>query len=179
MKHGGMGGLRTPDTRRVPAPLPHAHKRCLRAAGDAQDVFQNGYGSLLDSGTTFSYFPTPAFDGFVAAVTAFAVARGLKSTPGPDASVRGVRGVAAAGCSVAWGVWRARCGRPGGRSRAGFNSPRHLPAAPQVQDVCFEGAPHYRDVEGLAAVFPTMQLQFDGVRRGRWDGTSKVRLGVQ
>lgn len=65
---------------------------CLPAACHKQDVFQNGYGSLLDSGTTFSYLPTPAFNAFVAAVTAYVQARGLKSTSGPDTAVRGGAG---------------------------------------------------------------------------------------
>lgn len=39
---------------------------------------------VLDSGTTFSYFPRKVFDKFAAAVSAHALARGLYPVPGPD-----------------------------------------------------------------------------------------------
>jgi hypothetical protein len=39
---------------------------------------------VLDSGTTFTYVPTPVFKAFAAAVDAYALARGLQRVPGPD-----------------------------------------------------------------------------------------------
>ena len=47
-------------------------------------VFQEGYATVLDSGTTFTYIPTPAFQAFSAAVEAYAVEHGLVRVRGPD-----------------------------------------------------------------------------------------------
>lgn len=50
------------------------------------DVFANtGYGTVLDSGTTFTYLPTSVFTSFVASVEAYALQHGLVRVPGPDA----------------------------------------------------------------------------------------------
>eukprot|EP00887_Chlorella_sp_A99_P005894 scaffold1.g5894.t1 len=81
-------------------------------------LFDQGYGTVLDSGTTFTYIPSAAFRLFAAAVERHAVARGLRRVDGPETE---------------------------------FN------------DVCFGGAPaDHTDVEGLASVFPSMGLAFDG-----------------
>ena len=36
---------------------------------------------------------------------------------------------------------------------------------PQYEDICFGTAPLHTDLEGLSAVFPSMEVQFDQVRR--------------
>ena len=51
---------------------------------DSQETYEEGYGTVLDSGTTFTYLPTEAFRAFRDAVTAFATGKGLKMTKGPD-----------------------------------------------------------------------------------------------
>lgn len=51
----------------------------------AQSLFDQGYGTVLDSGTTFTYMPSPVFKAFAAAVESFALSHGLKRVPGPDA----------------------------------------------------------------------------------------------
>ncbi|PSC67812.1 acid protease [Micractinium conductrix] len=50
----------------------------------SQSLFDQGYGTVLDSGTTFTYMPTPVFQAFANAVETFAVSKGLKRVPGPD-----------------------------------------------------------------------------------------------
>lgn len=52
-----------------------------------QELFQEGYGTVLDSGTTFTYLPTKAFEEFVNHVTAYATERKLKVVDGPDPKV--------------------------------------------------------------------------------------------
>ena len=42
---------------------------------------------MLDSGTTFTYLPSDAFQSFKETVTAFALEHGLKSVKGPDPKV--------------------------------------------------------------------------------------------
>lgn len=49
-----------------------------------QSKFEEGYGTVLDSGTTFTYLPSEAFKAFKDAVASFALSKGLKSTKGPD-----------------------------------------------------------------------------------------------
>lgn len=49
-----------------------------------QKVFEEGYGTVLDSGTTFTYLPSEVFRAFKDAVTTFALSKGLKTTKGPD-----------------------------------------------------------------------------------------------
>ncbi len=58
----------------------------------AQERYEEGYGTVLDSGTTFTYLPSDAFQSFKEAVTAFALEHGLKSVKGPDPKV-GICGV--------------------------------------------------------------------------------------
>ena len=55
-----------------------AFERCV------QETYEEGYGTVLDSGTTFTYLPTEAFKAFRDAVTSFAIGKGLKLTKGPD-----------------------------------------------------------------------------------------------
>ena len=57
----------------------------------AQERYEEGYGTVLDSGTTFTYLPTDAFQSFKEAVTAFALEHGLKSVKGPDPKVSACR----------------------------------------------------------------------------------------
>lgn len=52
-----------------------------------QAVYRQGYGAVLDSGTTFTYLPSPAFSEFLAAVKEHALGRGLQLTEGPDKNV--------------------------------------------------------------------------------------------
>lgn len=49
-----------------------------------QDLYDIGYGTVLDSGTTFTYLPSQAFDQLQTHVTDYALAQGLHSIPGPD-----------------------------------------------------------------------------------------------
>ena len=48
------------------------------------EAFEDGYGTVLDSGTTFTYLPTKAFRAFREAVQTFALSKGLQMTKGPD-----------------------------------------------------------------------------------------------
>lgn len=50
----------------------------------SQSLFDQGYGTVLDSGTTFTYMPTPVFRAFASAVESYALSRKLKRVPGPD-----------------------------------------------------------------------------------------------
>lgn len=50
----------------------------------AKRVFSVGYGTVLDSGTTFTYIPTDAFNVFSEVVSNFAKKKGLSLVPGPD-----------------------------------------------------------------------------------------------
>lgn len=60
----------------------------LSVGGDRLDIpppaFQQGYATVLDSGTTFTYIPTAAFTAFADAVEAYALQRGLQRVRGPD-----------------------------------------------------------------------------------------------
>lgn len=49
-----------------------------------QREYQQGYGTVLDSGTTFMYLPTPAYKQFIAAVDKAAISSGLGRVAGPD-----------------------------------------------------------------------------------------------
>lgn len=49
-----------------------------------QELYSRGYGSVLDSGTTFTYLPTDAFSAFQRAVTDYALSHGLHESRGPD-----------------------------------------------------------------------------------------------
>ena len=49
-----------------------------------QGKYEEGYGTVLDSGTTFTYLPSEAFAAFRDKVSAFATAKGLHSVKGPD-----------------------------------------------------------------------------------------------
>ncbi|KAJ9521793.1 hypothetical protein QJQ45_024661 [Haematococcus lacustris] len=46
--------------------------------------YAQGYGSVLDSGTTFTYFPTRAFNSFAALICKAAQDKGLQTRPGAD-----------------------------------------------------------------------------------------------
>ena len=54
-----------------------------------QAIFAKGYGTVLDSGTTFSYLPTAAFAAFTAKLDAALEGKGLHKGGGPDPSVSG------------------------------------------------------------------------------------------
>lgn len=49
-----------------------------------QGLYNIGYGTVLDSGTTFSYLPSAAFNQLSQHVSDYALAHGLHSTPGSD-----------------------------------------------------------------------------------------------
>ncbi len=53
-----------------------------------QGTYAQGYGAVLDSGTTFTYLPSAAFAPFLAAVKDHALSHGLQMTEGPDKNVR-------------------------------------------------------------------------------------------
>jgi hypothetical protein len=53
-------------------------------AAAASSSLNVGYGTVFDSGTTFLYLPTPAFEAFKAAALKAAEAAGLEPRPGPD-----------------------------------------------------------------------------------------------
>ncbi|KAL4433645.1 hypothetical protein ABPG75_000086 [Micractinium tetrahymenae] len=50
----------------------------------SQSLFDQGYGTVLDSGTTFTYMPTPVFQAFKIAVESYALSHKLRRVPGPD-----------------------------------------------------------------------------------------------
>lgn len=52
-----------------------------------QSLYAVGYGSVVDSGTTFTYIPSAAFQGLVQMVDKAAKAKGLQRTPGSDPQV--------------------------------------------------------------------------------------------
>ena len=52
-----------------------------------QERYEEGYGTVLDSGTTFTYLPSEAFQLFKEAVSAYALEHGLNSVKGPDPKV--------------------------------------------------------------------------------------------
>ncbi|CAK0779405.1 hypothetical protein CVIRNUC_004765 [Coccomyxa viridis] len=73
--------------------VAHPHYYSIRLeslwVGDVElavrpERYEEGYGTVLDSGTTFTYLPTDAFQSFKESVTAFALEHGLKSVKGPD-----------------------------------------------------------------------------------------------
>lgn len=49
-----------------------------------QGLYDIGYGTVLDSGTTFTYLPSQAYDQFHQHVSDFALSHGLQTIPGPD-----------------------------------------------------------------------------------------------
>ena len=49
-----------------------------------QDEWDKGYGTVLDSGTTFTYFTRNVFNLVSATIKHHVLERGLKMTPGPD-----------------------------------------------------------------------------------------------
>ena len=51
-----------------------------------QGLYDIGYGTVLDSGTTFTYLPSQAFDQIHSHVSDYALALGLQTIPGPDAN---------------------------------------------------------------------------------------------
>ncbi|KAK9808761.1 hypothetical protein WJX72_003142 [[Myrmecia] bisecta] len=60
----------------------------LMLGGEMLDIpderFDEGYGTVLDSGTTFTYLPSEVFQQFRDKVNAFALSKGLHVTKGPD-----------------------------------------------------------------------------------------------
>lgn len=52
-----------------------------------QADFSRGYGTVLDSGTTFTYLPTSAYKAFLTALTAAIQPFDLKRATGKDPSV--------------------------------------------------------------------------------------------
>uniref|UniRef100_A0A7S1WZC5 Peptidase A1 domain-containing protein n=1 Tax=Tetraselmis chuii TaxID=63592 RepID=A0A7S1WZC5_9CHLO len=49
-----------------------------------ENEWTKGYGTVLDSGTTFSYIPREAFSALKSAVSKHAALKGLNKVPGPD-----------------------------------------------------------------------------------------------
>ena len=68
--------------------LAHHHcvvvLRVVPVSAHMQGKYEEGYGTVLDSGTTFTYLPSEAFAAFRDKVSAFATAKGLHSVKGPD-----------------------------------------------------------------------------------------------
>lgn len=73
---------------RVTLNVPSCPKCCCARA---QATYEVGYGTVLDSGTTFTYLPSEAFLRFREAVTRYALAHGLHVTKGPDPKARARR----------------------------------------------------------------------------------------
>ena len=71
----------------------------------AQEKYEEGYGTVLDSGTTFTYLPSEAFSAFKEAVSSYALEHGLHSTKGPDPKVR-LQGKPALPVEAAAGLWK-------------------------------------------------------------------------
>ncbi len=71
-----------------------------------QSIFDRGYGVVLDSGTTFTYLPSDAFNAMAKAVGDYAEKRGLQRTPGLDPQVGG-QGRRAGGVEDGpiWNMW--------------------------------------------------------------------------
>lgn len=65
----------------LPMP-PGPHTPC-----HLQAIFAKGYGTVMDSGTTFSYFPTAVFAAFVSSLDTSLEGKGLAKGGGPDPSV--------------------------------------------------------------------------------------------
>ena len=61
-----------------------------------QSTYAKGYGTVLDSGTTFLYLPSAAFSSFSSLVKAAAKAKGLSARDGPDKRVGEGKGNATA-----------------------------------------------------------------------------------
>lgn len=66
----------------------HALIACWHVCSAAQSVYAVGYGAVLDSGTTFTYFPTTAFNSFTDLVSKAVEPKGLVKRPGADPQVR-------------------------------------------------------------------------------------------
>ena len=61
-----------------------------------------GHGTVLDSGTTFTYVPSPAYQHLARMIDGYALAGGLTRTPGLDPQVKlGWLG------RLGWGGWPA------------------------------------------------------------------------
>lgn len=71
----------------LPARRPMHLPACLPACAHPQKLWSQGYGGVLDSGTTFTYFPTAAFNSFVDLVDKAAKAKGLERRQGQDPQV--------------------------------------------------------------------------------------------
>lgn len=63
-----------------------------------QAIFAKGYGTVFDSGTTFSYLPTAVFGAFLRTLEASLAGKGLRRSSGPDAAVRRARAQRARTC---------------------------------------------------------------------------------
>jgi hypothetical protein len=80
-----------------------------------QGEYAQGYGTVLDSGTTFTYLPTAAFKAFLGLLTEALQGKGLHRSSGADPQVRGCKIVK---LSSGWdqqcgGTCSKRCGRAG------------------------------------------------------------------
>lgn len=61
----------------------HRHPE-LHLSTVLQGLFDIGHGTVLDSGTTFTYLPTQAFNQLHIHVSDYALSHGLHTTPGPE-----------------------------------------------------------------------------------------------
>ena len=72
--------------------MRHTRRGCqwlhheLILVGLTGGLYDIGYGTVLDSGTTFTYLPSAAFEQLQTQVRDFALAKGLHTIPGPDPS---------------------------------------------------------------------------------------------
>ena len=62
--------------------MAHCHHHGLVPQG----LFDIGHGTVLDSGTTFTYLPSQAFQHLHKQVSDYALSHGLHTVPGPDPS---------------------------------------------------------------------------------------------
>ncbi len=133
------------------AHVVHSHCHVVQA------VFEYGYGTVLDSGTTFTYLPHSAFVMFKDAVGNFARAQGLTDTPGPDPT-------------VSTPELHLLCSTLRFESQlfvVDSSFEHHVLALMQYTDtdVCWAGGPDHNDLAGIARAFPSMELGFDGNTR--------------
>lgn len=61
---------------------------CLNHLYSLQSSWAQGYGCVLDSGTTFTYLPSDAFRALLTMLEQLTAEKGLSRKPGPDPQVR-------------------------------------------------------------------------------------------
>jgi len=93
---------------------------CKHPRTPQQSVYARGYGTVMDSGTTFTYLPTPVFAAFLSSINAAVAVKGLTKSSGPDPTVS---------CRLGWGWGWAGLGLGGCRA-VGWLLPGGHPSDP-------------------------------------------------